>query len=54
MLHLHSGLYHVFMNFVNFGREVKSLTSPGRKFQIVGRNILRLFSPNVVVFALND
>ena len=52
MLHLHSGPYHVLMNSVNFGREVKSLTSSGREFQILGPNVLRLFSTNIVVFSL--
>ena len=50
MLRLHSGPYHVLMNSVNFGREVKSFTSSGREFQILGPNVLSLFSPNVVVF----
>ena len=40
------------MNSVNFGREVKSFTSSGREFQILGPNVLSLFLPNVVVFAL--
>ena len=44
--------YHVLINSVNFGREVNSLTSSGREFQILGSNVLRLFSVNVVVFAL--
>ena len=52
MLHLHSGPYHVLMNSVYFGREVKSLMSSGREFEIFRPNVLRLFSPNVVVFAL--
>ena len=52
MLHLHSGPYHVLINSVNFGREVKSLTSSGREFQILCPNVLKLFSLNVVVFAL--
>ena len=45
MLHLHLGPYHVFMKSVNFWREVMSLTSSGKEFQIVGPNVLRLFSP---------
>ena len=49
---MHSGPYHVLMNSVNFGREVKSLMSLGREFQILGPNVLKLFSPNVVVFTL--
>ena len=32
--------------------KVKSLKSSSREFQILGHNVLRLFSPNVVVFAL--
>ena len=52
MLHLHLGPYHILMNSVNFGREVKSLTSSGEEFQILGPNVFRLFSPNVVVFTL--
>ena len=52
MMHLHSGQYHVLINSVNFGREVKSLTSSGREFQILCLNVLRLFLLNVVVFAL--
>ena len=40
------------MNSVNFWREIKSLTSSGREFQILGPNDLKLFSRNVVVFAL--
>ena len=39
------------MNSVNFGRE-KSLTPSGREFQILGPNVLRFFSLNVIVFAL--
>ena len=52
MLHLHSGPYHVLMNSVSFGREVKSLTSSGREFLVLGSNVLRLFLPNVVVFVV--
>ena len=52
MLLLHSGPYHVLMNSVNFVREVKSLTSSGRKFQILGPNVLKLFSSEVAVYAL--
>ena len=52
MLHLHSGPYHVLMNPLNFGREGKSLTSSGRESQILGPNVLRIFSSNFVVFAL--
>ena len=52
MLHLHSGPYHLLMNSVNFGREVKSLMSSDREFQVLGPSVLRLFSPNVVAFAL--
>ena len=52
MLHLHSGPYHVLMNFVNFSRRGDSLTSLGREFQILGPNVLRLFSTNIAVFAL--
>ena len=36
MLHPHLGPFHVLINSVNFGREVKSLTSSGREFQILG------------------
>ena len=39
MLHLHSGSYHALMNSVNFQREVKSLTSSGGEFQILGPNV---------------
>ena len=39
MLHLHSGSYHVLMNSVKFGREVKSFTSSGRELQILGPNV---------------
>ena len=42
---------HVLMNSVNFGREVKPLTSSGREFQILGLSVLKPFSPKVVVFA---
>ena len=52
MVHLHSGPYHILMNSVNFGREVKSLMSSGREFQILGPKVLNLFSPNIAVFAL--
>ena len=52
MLHFCSVLYHVLMNSVNFGREVKSLMSSGEEFQILGPNVFRPFSPNVVVFTL--
>ena len=52
MLHVHSGPYHVLLNSVNFGREVKSFASLGREFQILGPNVLKLFSTKVVVFAL--
>ena len=52
MLNLHSGLQHVLMNSINFGEKLKSLTSSVRGFQILGSNILKLFPPNVVVFAL--
>ena len=52
MLNLHSSPYHVLMNSVNFGREVKTLTSSGREFQILGPDVFRLFSPNIVVFVL--
>ena len=51
-MRLHWGPYHVLMNSVNFGREVKSLISSSRKFQILGPSILRLFSANFVVFTL--
>ena len=51
MLHLHSDPYHVLMNSVSFGREVKSLMFSGREFQILGPTALRLFSSNVAVFA---
>ena len=37
---------------MNPGREVKPLTYSGRQFQILGPNVLMLFSPNVDVFAL--
>ena len=37
---------------VNYRREVNSLRSSGREFQILGPNVLRLFSTNVVDFAL--
>ena len=30
-------------NSINFGREVKSLTSSGREFQILGPNVLEVF-----------
>ena len=40
------------MNSVNFWREIKTFTSSDREFQILGPNVLKLFSPNVVVFAL--
>ena len=52
MLHVYSGPYHVLMNSKNFEREVKSSTSSSREFQILGPNVLKLFSPNVVLFAL--
>ena len=52
MLHLCSVLYHVLMNSVNFGREVKSLMSSSEEFQILSPSVFRLFSPNVVVFTL--
>ena len=52
MLNLHSSPYHVLMDSVNFGRQVKSLTSSGRELQILDPNVLRLFTPNVVVFIL--
>ena len=52
MLNLHSGLQHVLMNSINFGEKLKSLTSSVRGFQVLGSNILKLFPPNVVVFAL--
>ena len=32
-----------FNDSVNFGREVKSLTSSGREFQILGPNVLEVF-----------
>ena len=51
MSHLHSGSYHVLINSVHFGRGVKPLTSSGSEFQILGPNALRLYSPNVVIFA---
>ena len=50
MLHLHLGPYHILMNSVNFGREVKSLTSSGRESQALGPIVLGPFSPDVVVF----
>ena len=40
------------MNSVNFVRKVKSSTSSGREFQILGPNVLRLLSSNVLVVAL--
>ena len=43
MLHVHFGPNQVFMNSVNFGREVKSFTSSGREFQILGPSVLSLF-----------
>ena len=49
---LHSGPWNVLINFLNFRRKVKPLTSSGRKFQILGSSVLRLFSPNVVVLTL--
>ena len=47
MLHLHSGLYHILMNSVNFWGGVNSLTLSGREFQIFGPNVIRLFWTNV-------
>ena len=52
MLLMHLGPYYVLINFVNFGRKTKSLTSSGRKFKVLGPSVLKLFSLNVVVFAL--
>ena len=52
LLHLHSGPCHVLMNYVNFGREVKSLRCLGREFQTLDPNARRLFSPKVSVLAL--
>ena len=52
MLHLHSDPYYALMNSINFGREVQSLMSSGREFQILGHSVRRLFSPNVAVFVL--
>ena len=52
MLHLHLGPYHVLINSENFGREVNSLVSSGREFQILGSSVLRIFLPNVVIFAI--
>ena len=49
---LHSGPWNVLINSLNFRREVKPLTSSGREFQTLGSSVLRLFSPNVVVFTL--
>ena len=43
MLHLHFGPYHALMSSVNFGKEVKFLSSSGREFQILGPSVLRLF-----------
>ena len=40
------------MNSINFGGEVKSLTSSSREFQVVGPNVLTVFLPNVAVFVL--
>ena len=40
------------MTSLNFWREVKSLTSLSREFQILGPYVLRLFSSKVVVFPL--
>ena len=51
-MRLHSGLFYVLMDSVNFGREFKLLKSSGREFHVLGPNILRLFSPNVLVFTL--
>ena len=42
MLHVHFGPNQVFMNSVNFGREVKSFTASGREFQILGPSVLSL------------
>ena len=43
MLHMHSGPYHVLINSVNVGTEVKCLTSSGREFQILCPNVLGYF-----------
>ena len=52
MLHLYLGAYHVFMNSVNWGREVKSLASSAREFQILAASVFRHISYHSVVFVL--
>ena len=44
--------YHVSTSSVNFGIEDKSATFSDKEFQILGPNLLKLLSPNVVAFYL--
>ena len=52
VLHLYLGAYHVFMSSVNWGREVKSLTSWAGEFQILASSVFKHSSCNSVVFVL--